>query len=117
VVVPDAKRIGQVGEQRALVGVGLAEIYLGAAVLAAFSGLDFAAKSVGDPLHSVADSQNGDVLFQDAGVAFWGVLVVDRTRTAAEDDAYGFEAADLVQRGGTRENGGEDLLLADAPGD
>jgi hypothetical protein len=97
--------------------MSLAELNVSSAVFAAFGGLHLATERVSDPLHAVAYSQNRDVEFQYAGVALGGVLIVDGAGAAGKDDPGGGIGANFVYRCGAREDGGEDLLLADATGD
>src|SRR6266478_5742772 len=69
-----------------------------------------------EPLHSVADAEHGDAEGKHGRVAFGSLGVVDGAGSAGEHDAAWLELADFVERGGARENGGEDLLFADAAG-
>src|SRR6266851_701635 len=64
---------------------------------------------------TVPDAQRVGKLREE--VAFGSLRVVDGTGSAGEHNARRFELADFVERGGARENGREDLLLANAPGD
>src|ERR1700732_4550274 len=89
----------------------------GAAVFATLGGFHFAAEMVREPLHAVADSEDGDAERKDVDVTFRSLGIVDRAGPAGEHDAGGFELTDFVERGGTREHGGKDLLFADAAGD
>ena len=90
---------------------------LRAAVFAALGFLDVAAESVGHPLHAVANPEHRNAEAQDFGIADGGVLIVDGTGAAGEDDADRVVAADFVELGAAGEDGGEDFELADAAGD
>src|SRR5712671_1690460 len=57
--IPDAQGLGKLGEQLRFVG-GVLDVQYGAAVFAAFGGFDLSTQMMGEPLHSVADSQDGD---------------------------------------------------------
>src|ERR1700675_4224236 len=69
------------------------------------------------PLHAVADSQDGDPQCEDIYIALGSLGIVNGARPTGKNDAGGFELTDFVERGGARQNGGEDLLFADAAGD
>src|SRR5216684_2840423 len=116
VTVPDAQRVGKLREELGFVS-GTIDIQHRAAVFTARRRLHFPAQVVGEPLHTVADSQHRDAERKNGRVAFGSLRVVDGTGSAGEHNARGFELADFVERGGARENGREDLLLANAPGD
>src|SRR5712692_3916575 len=116
VTVPDAQRVGKLREELGFVS-GTIDIQHRAAVFTARRRLHFPAQVVGEPLHIVADSQHRDAERKNGRVAFRSLRIVDRAGPAGKHDARGFELVDFVERGGARENGREDLLLANAPGD
>src|SRR5712671_1787309 len=59
VAIPDAQRLGKLGEELGLVG-GVLDVQDSAAIFTAFGRLDLSAQVMGEPLHSVADSQHRD---------------------------------------------------------
>ncbi len=114
--IPDAQGLRKLGEELGLVG-GVLDVEDSAAIFAAFGRFDLSTQVMGEPLHAVADSQDRDSEGQNIYVTIRGLRVVDGAGAAGEDDAGGFEFADFVERGGAWEDGGEDLLFADAAGD
>src|SRR5579859_1869773 len=93
------------------------KIKLCAAVLAAACWFDMAAKSVRNPLHSIANAENRNVLQKHGGIAFWRVCGVNGIWPARKDDSRRFELADFVNGSGARQDGAEYFLLADAARD
>src|SRR5258707_14474394 len=70
-----------------------------------------------EPLHSVADAEHRDAERENGWIAFGSWRVVDGAGSAGEHDAAWLKLADFIERRSARENGGEDLLFADAAGD
>ena len=87
------------------------------AVFTTRSALHFSAEGVGDPVKAVADAENGKAHVEDLGVADGRGRVVNGGGAAGEDYARGLIATDLIERCSARENGGEDVTLADAASD
>jgi hypothetical protein len=116
VAVPDAQRVGKLGEEFRFVS-SVFDIEDGAAIFTAFGRFDFSAEMVGEPLHAVADSEDGDAEREYVDVTFGSLGIVDGAGAAGKHDAGRFELADFVERGGTWENGGEDLLFANPASD
>src|ERR1700687_1615091 len=97
--------------------IGAIDIQNRATVFAACRRLHFSSEVIGEPLHAVADSQPRAAEGKNGRIAFGGLRVVYGAGSAGKHDARRFELADFLDRGGARENGGEDLLLANAAGD
>src|SRR5690242_8595996 len=117
VAVPNAQGFRDAGkEMRPRGGRVSPYLKLRAAIFAALRPFHLAAERVGDPLHSVADSKDRQVHREDTRIAFWRIRIIDRAGTARKNQAGRFEFADLVKGGGTGENRGEHLLLADTAG-
>ena len=95
---PDFQARRQPGEQLRAVF----DLQLGGAVLAALSGVNFAFQLVGEPLHAVADAEDGLAELQNFGVADGGVGRIDRGRAAGEHQAGGLQGFDFFERGGAR---------------
>jgi len=89
----------------------------GMAVLAVLTGMDvLLAVDPSKLLHTVADTQDGDAKLEDVEVNVRSVLVVDRVRTARENDTLGLpgELGDLLS---ARQHLGVDVELTQAAGD
>src|SRR6267154_746294 len=94
---------------------GTIDIQNGAAILTALCRLHLSTQVMGEPLHSVADAQHRDAERENGWVALGSFGVVDRTRSARQHNASGFELANFIERGGARQHRRENLLFADAP--
>ena len=70
-----------------------------------------------DPLHAVADAEDRHAHGEDLRITLGGVGVVDGAGAAGEDQARRSIPADFFDGGGAWEDGGEDLLLANAARD
>ena len=107
---PDAHLGGQCLKQRRVV----AEAHLGVAVFALYARAHFAAEFVGNELQAVADAEHGHAERKHALVGRRRIGVVNRAWTAGKNDADRVIVLDFRQGGGTGQNGGENILLADA---
>src|ERR1700738_806099 len=116
VTVPDAQRVRKLHEKLGLVS-GAIDIQNGATVFTTRRRLHFPAQVIGEPLHAVADSQHWDAERKNGWVAFGSLRIIDRAGSPGEHDACWFEFADFIERGRAWENGGKDLLFADAASD
>ncbi len=110
---PDGKFLGQALKKTGAV----ANLNVGMAVLTLSSGTHFTAKSVHHELQAVTDAKHGQTQFEHAGVGRGGVGVINRGRTAGQNDAYRGIAANLVQAGSTGKDHGKNILFADAARD
>src|SRR2546429_6463257 len=103
------------GKQRRVLRPALANhLKLRTPIFAALRLLDFAAERVRDPLHSVANSKDGDAQRQHFRIALRRISVVNGTRPAGQDDSRRLELLDFFGRRRTRQDRRENLLLADA---
>ena len=87
-----------------------------AAVLAALVG-DLSPGGLREPLHSVAEAENGDAEARRVPRGLRRVRLVHALRPARQDDAGGVPAPDLLRRSAGREDDREDPRVADTPGD
>jgi len=90
------------------------DIHIGVAVFALYAGPHLAAELVRNELQPVANAEHRQPERQHLGVRRRGVGVIHRARPAREDDADRVIAFDLRDGSGARENGGKDVLLANA---
>ena len=88
--------------------------HLGMAVFPLYARTHFAAKFVSNELQPVANAEHGHSHGKDAFVGRRCIGIVNRAGPAGKNDADRVVILDFRQRGGTRQNGGENVLLADA---
>ena len=110
---PDRERLRQSAEE----GGAFQNRDLGVAVLALAGGVNRASERVRHELQSVADSEHGQSEVEHFGISRRRVDVINRAGTAGENDADRIVAANLLQFGRTRQDNGEDVLLANTPRD
>ena len=89
----------------------------GRAVLPPFGGRDPTAELVGHELDPVADAQDRDLPLPQPRVGLRGILVIDRCRTAGQDDPDRPAPLDLVPRRVVRQEHRIDVQLPDPSGD
>src|SRR3954464_610870 len=93
------------------------QIQQGAAVFPALGTFDFAAEIVGEPMHAVANAEDGQTQGEHAGIALGSIGIINGAGAAGKNQASGLELADLFDGGGTRKDGGKDLLFTNAASD
>src|SRR5690242_3390812 len=86
----------------------------GVAVLTFRSRHHLTAKLLRDEVQAVADAEHGQPEAKHSFIGRRSVPIVDRRWPAAQNNSRWFVALDLSKRGGTGQNGGKDLQLADA---
>src|SRR5262249_7722940 len=112
----DTHGVGNAGEQVRFSGSAL-HFKDSAAILPALGWNHFAAEVVGQPLHAVTDSKNGQAHGENTWITFRSLGVIHRARTSGEDDAGRFQLANFLECCGARQDGRKNFLLANAPGD
>ena len=110
---PNAEPFGETGEEQR----GTANLELCRAVFSPLRALHFAAQSVGQPLHAVADAEDGEAQPEDSAVTNGSAGVVHRTRPARQHKPARRKGPNLFERYGARQDDGIDALLAYAAGD
>ncbi len=113
VIIPGVERLRKSGEQAGIIG----DVKNHASVFAFAGAGNFSAECVRDPLQAVANSENGYAEIQHAGIAFGSACVIDGTWPTGKDDSDRSEDANILKRSSARQNGGENLLLADSTRD
>ena len=98
-------------------GGAVFDVALGAAEFAMVPGRDLDAQRLAGRLHAVADAQDGNAQFEDAGVGGGGSSFVDAGRPPREDQPLGGEFTDAGDREIVTDDLAEDILFADSPGD
>src|SRR5205085_2698150 len=84
------------------------------AVLAFRGGTDFPAQLVRDELQSIADAQHWRSHGEHTRVSGRRVMVINRTRATAQNNAGWPIAFDFFQRSGTGQDSGKDFQFTDA---
>src|SRR5437868_1651852 len=83
-------------------------------VLAMSSGLDLATKCVRHKLQAVANSEHGQSQLKYVGIGTGRVLVIDGARPSGKNDPHGRVLLDFFNFRIAGENGGKNVLFADA---
>ena len=109
---PDVEFRGKPREKRRR----LHHIDVGMAVFAGVAGLDGAIQRAGGELHAVADAEYRHAQREDGGVAERRAFFEDARRSAGEDDAGRFAAAQRFGGGVETQQFRVDVLFADASG-
>src|SRR5580658_3313106 len=113
VAVPDFDRVRHSGKKRG----ATFDFELRGTIFASLDWTHVSAEHVRHPLHTVANPQHRHAEPQHFGIARRSILVVDRARSARKNDSNRLPTLDLLHFRVAWEHGGEDFLLADAPGD
>ena len=109
---PDRKSGRQACEQG---GRAVFDGHFGVAVLALGRGAHLAAHVVHDEMKSIADAQHGHAKFQQLGIGGRGVRIVDRRRSAGQNDAERLQGLNFSKGNRAGQHDGEDVQFANAP--
>src|SRR5437868_8614661 len=98
-------------------GRAIAQFQIGGTVLTSLRPFHESTERAGNPLQPVANTQNGNAQRKYARVAGRSICVIYRRRSARQYDACGFVFSYLREWNGAGQDGGEHLLLTNAPSD